>query len=300
MNENPTPDRRILAFAELVKPELTGLSVMTGVLSFFFAGHGVNPYWNATLLACASLLIGGGAAALNQYMERSFDVLMRRTEHRPIPSGRIQPWEALTFGGLASICGVVMLWVVFGILPASLGVLTLVTYLGMYTPLKRKSSWNTLVGAFPGALPTLIGWTAAEGRFSTGGWLIFGILFLWQFPHFFSLAWMYRKDYARAGYKMLPVIDDDAGTRTNVVNIVSVIGLIFVTSSMTLFKISGNVFLLLSLLLGVGFLWVATSVRTAQRAGLQRPSLGRPQHLFFASLAYLPLVLIAGLLDRIP
>lgn len=299
MNESRPSDLRLLAFVELVKPELTGLVVFTGVLAYLLASHGSDRYLGAMLFGVASFLVGAGAASLNQFMERGFDVLMKRTERRPIPSGRIKPLEALVVGSLASLAGLGMLVFLFGTLPAFLGLVTLATYLGMYTPLKRRSPWNTFVGAFPGALPTLIGWSAAEGGVSTGGWLLFGILFLWQFPHFFSLAWMYRKDYARAGYKMLPVIDDEVGSKTNMVNIISIIGLLAVTSLMALLQISGPIFFASSLVLGVGFLWVAAIVRSSQRALELHPRIGRPQHLFFASLAYLPTVLIIGLLDRV-
>lgn len=299
MIEPQRSDHRLLAFVELVKPELTGLVVFTGVLAYLLASHEPDRIQAAALLGVASFLVGAGAASLNQFMERGFDMLMKRTERRPIPSGRIKPGEAIVVGSLASLVGLGMLFLLFGPLPAILGLVTLATYLGMYTPLKRRSPWNTFVGAFPGALPTLIGWSAAEGRISTGGWLLFAILFLWQFPHFFSLAWMYRKDYARAGYKMLPVIDDEAGSKTNMVNILSIIGLLAVTSMMALLQISGLFFFVSSLVLGVGFLWVATNVRSTQRTQDLKHRIGRPQHLFFASLAYLPTVLVVGLLDRV-
>ncbi len=299
MNDHRPSDHRVLAFVELVKPELTGLVVFTGVLSFLLASHGPDRYVSALLLGVASFLVGAGAASLNQFMERGFDLLMKRTEHRPIPSGRIKPIEAFIVGSLASLLGLGMLWQLFGYLPAVLGAVTLATYLGMYTPLKRRSPWNTFVGAFPGALPTLIGWTAAEGSISVGGWLLFGVVFFWQFPHFFSLAWMYRKDYARGGYKMLPVVDDEAGSKTNIVNIASVLGLLIITSTMFWLQVSGSVFLVSSLVLGIGFLWVAASVRSSQRSQSAHPRVGRPQHLFFASLAYLPTVMVIGLLDRV-
>lgn len=293
------PDHRILAFAELVKPELTGLSVLTAILAFLFAERGPFRFWDTFLLGGATLLVGGGAAALNQFIERGYDLLMKRTERRPIPSGRVRPREALALGVTASTTGVLVLWALFGDLPAILSVLTLILYLGFYTPLKRRSAWNTLVGAFPGAVPTLIGWTASEGHISPGGWTIFGILFLWQFPHFFSLAWMYRKDYERAGYRMLPVLDDEQGTLTNRANLLSIIGLLVVTSSMTAVHLTGNLFLLGSSLLGLAFLAVALSVQKGQRLGDSDIRAQRPRHLFLASLAYLPSVLILGLLDRV-
>src|SRR5204863_3315070 len=154
-----------------------------------------------------TLLVASGTATLNQYVERKHDANMRRTAGRPLPAGRLAPWEALVFGILCSVGGGVYLWVAANALASILAMLTLLSYLLVYTPLKRKTPLCTLVGAFPGAMPPLIGWAAAHGRLSAEAWVLYAILFFWQFPHFLSIAWMYREDYARAGLLMLPQND---------------------------------------------------------------------------------------------
>jgi protoheme IX farnesyltransferase len=172
-------------------------------------------------------------------------------------------------------------------------------YLAVYTPLKRITAWNTAIGAVPGALPTLIGWSAAAGSVSLPGWILFAILLVWQFPHFFSLAWMYRADYARAGYRMLPVQDDIRGTRTNRYNLLSILALLVLTSSFAMAGFAGTKFLVVSLLGGVGFFAVAWIVRRQQKSA-DNATVGRiPRKLFFASLLYLPVILLSALLDRL-
>jgi protoheme IX farnesyltransferase len=294
------PSPRLLAFAELVKPELTGLTVLTGIVAFLFAGG--SPYdWPGVVWAgSAMFLVGGCAASWNQVLERSHDEQMRRTERRPIPSGRIGHGEAVLFGSLAGVGGIVLLWMRFGWLPAVLAVATLVLYLGVYTPLKRRTSWNTVIGAIPGALPTLIGWSAGEGSISAPGWIFFSILVFWQFPHFFALAWMYRPDYLRAGYRMLPLDDDIHGTRTNRYNILSIMTLILITSLLYFGHYAGSFYLAVGLLAGAGFLLVAWAVRAEQQRS-DGTGIGRiPRKLFYASLLYLPIVLLSALLDRLP
>ncbi|MCU0452143.1 MAG: heme o synthase [Bacteroidetes bacterium] len=293
------PGQRLLAFIQLVKPELTGLTVMTGMVAFLFAGGRPFDLQGVLYVGSFMLLVGGSAAAWNQVLERGHDERMKRTERRPLPSGKIRRLEAMIFGSTAGVLGVAGLGWKFGILPASLALATLAIYLAVYTPLKRRTSWNTLVGAIPGALPTLIGWSAAEQAISLPGWIFFLILVLWQFPHFFSLAWMYRADYARAGYRMLPLEDDIQGTRTNLVNLLSIIGLIVATSSLTLTHSTGTIFLALGLTAGLCFLGVAWTVRLQQRTADTASSGRIPRKLFFASLIYLPVVLLGALLDRI-
>ena len=292
-------DQRLLAFVELVKPELTGLTVMTGMVSFLFAGGRPYDLPGVTMLGVSMFLVGASAAAWNQYMERGHDVLMKRTERRPVPSGRIAAVEAALVGVASGLVGIggLLLW--FGVLPALLAGLTLGIYLGLYTPLKRRTEWNTVVGAIPGALPTLIGWSAATGGITLGGWIFFALLVFWQFPHFFSLAWMYRIDYARAGYQMLPLHDDIQGTRTNRYNLLSVLVLIVLTSCLTFIGFSDRTFLLIGSILGVAFLSVAALVRHQQKIADQASAGRIPRKLFFASLLYLPLLLLSALLTRI-
>src|SRR2546430_17425859 len=160
-----------------------------------------------------TMLIGGGTAALNHYIERESDRHMRRTASRPLHSGLLHPAQALWFGVALAIAGAADLWLVGGWLTSLLGVVTCLGYLLAYTPLKKRTVWATFVGAFPGAIPPMIGWVAATGSLDRGAWLLFGILFLWQFPHFYAISWMYREDYARAGIMMLPVVDRE-GKRT--------------------------------------------------------------------------------------
>jgi protoheme IX farnesyltransferase len=255
------PSPRLLAFVELVKPELTGLTVLTGMVAYLFAGGSPYDWVGVSWAGGAMLLVGGCAAAWNQALEHSHDEQMKRTERRPIPSGRLDKREAILFGAITGVGGVFLLWIRFGWLPAVIAVATLVLYLGIYTPLKRRTSWNTVVGAIPGALPTLIGWSAAEGSVSFPGWLFFGILILWQFPHFFALAWIYRLDYSRAGYRMVPLMDDIHGTRTNFYNILSIIGLILVSSLLYYRGYAGVYYLAIGFLAGSGFLLVAWIVR---------------------------------------
>lgn len=298
--QEPVSSPRLLAFVELVKPELTGLTVLTGMVAYLFAGGSPYDWAGVAWAGSAMLMVGGCAAAWNQVLERVHDEQMKRTERRPIPSGRVRQWEAVIFGAFAGMGGVVLLWTRFGWLPAVLALATLVLYLGVYTPLKRRTTWNTVVGAIPGALPTLIGWSAAEGSISWPGWIFFGILVLWQFPHFFALAWMYRLDYSRAGYRMIPLIDDLHGTRTNRYNLLSITALLLVTSLLYLGHFAGWFFLAVGLMAGLGFLTVAWIVRTQQLRS-DGTGVGRiPRKLFFASLVYLPLVLLSALLDRLP
>jgi heme o synthase len=194
-------------YVVLTKPDVTFLVVITTVAGFYLGSRG-QPDWLLLLhTLCGTMLVAGGTAALNQYVERDMDALMRRTAARPLPARQLQPVEVLVFGVGAVLTG--SLWLVLGVnrLAALVALATCLLYLGAYTPLKKRSPLATTVGAFPGALPPLIGWAAATGSISLGGWILFAILFFWQFPHFMAIAWMYREDYARAGIKMLPVVD---------------------------------------------------------------------------------------------
>lgn len=197
---------RIHGYYELTKPRLSFLSVVTAIIGYLAA----DPMRDFGVLA--SLLIGtslaaGGAAVLNQWLERAADAQMVRTKDRPIPSGQIAPYNALMFGLGLSVFGAYLLYAGANPLAGLLTAATVASYVLLYTPLKKLTTWNTLVGAVPGALPPLIGWAAAEGQISTLGWLLFAILFLWQMPHFFAIAWTYRKDYAKGGFVMLSNAD---------------------------------------------------------------------------------------------
>ena len=282
---------RASVLPELFKARLTMLVLLTTLVGFYLAHRGPMNW----LLLCHTLLGTGllacGAAALNQYLERDFDALMERTAGRPLPAGLIQPQTVVVLGGVVSVAG--LLWLAFGanLLTAVLGAVTLISYLFIYTPLKRKTELNTIIGAVPGALPPLMGWTAARGDLSIEGWALFAILFFWQLPHFLAIAWMYREDYARGGFVMLPLVDHD-GARTGRSAVSHTLGLLPVSLSPFIFQVSGLLYLFGALALGATFLWFA--IRFARE--LDRLSARR---LFFASILYLPLLMGLMVFDKI-
>jgi len=280
-----------LGYLELTKPELTGLSVLTALCGFYLGSQEfdvIRFFWAAV----ATLALGGGLGALNQSAEVQFDAMMKRTERRPLPSRRLSRPKALAFGLLLVSAGLVLLAVFGGVLALSLGLLTLVTYLFFYTPLKRVSWLATLVGAVPGALPPLIGWALASGKLSEGGWILFAILYFWQIPHFLSLAWMYKKDYARAGFKPLPVVDE-SGARTGWVITIHA-GMLILVSILTIFVGMGNeVSLTGSVILGAGFLASGILFLVSTRKGSDPTRTNRyARRIFFASLIYLPSLML--------
>jgi len=199
----------IADYAELTKPRVTALILMSTLVGFYLGSPAeINfPLLFHTLLGTA--LVAGGTAALNQFWEREPDGKMLRTKDRPLPAGRMEPWKALSFGLVFSVAGILYLITAVSFLTALLASLTLAAYLFVYTPLKKRTPLCTLVGAFPGAIPPLIGYVGASGDFTLGSGILYLILFLWQFPHFLSIAWLYREDYARAGIVMLPVVEPD-------------------------------------------------------------------------------------------
>jgi len=277
--------------AELVKARLSGLVVLTTAAGFYLGSPGLVDWGRAAHTLAGTGLLAAGAAALNQYLERDTDALMERTRERPLPSGRVSPATALVFGGVCALLG--LAWLVWWtpLVAAALGALTLALYLGLYTPLKRVSTLNTIVGAVPGALPPLIGWAAASGGASAGGWALFALQFFWQVPHFLAIAWLYREDYARAGLKMLPVVDP-AGERTGLQSIGHTLGLLTASLSPVALGLVGPAYLLGALALGGAMLGLA--VRFARR--LDRSA---ARGLFLASIVYLPAVLGLMVLDRV-
>ena len=198
---------KLWSYVVLTKPDVTFLVVITTVAGFYLGSTGTIDWALMLNTLFATMLVAGGTAALNQYVEREMDAVMRRTAGRPLPSGTLQPRDAVIFGVSTIVAGGLWLALAVNGLSALVALATSVLYLGLYTPLKTRTPLATAVGAIPGALPPLIGWAAARGSLSLGGWVLFAILFFWQFPHFMAIAWMYREDYARAGIKMLPVVD---------------------------------------------------------------------------------------------
>jgi heme o synthase len=205
------------AYVVLTKPDVTFLVVITTVAGFYLGSTGPVDWARLAQTLFGTLLVAGGTAALNQYVERDMDAVMRRTAARPLPTGTLKPSEVLIFGAATIVFGTAWLALTVNALAAFIAFATSASYLGLYTPLKTRTTLATAVGAIPGALPPLIGWAAARGSLSEGGWILFAILFVWQFPHFMAIAWMYREDYARAGIQMLPVVDRKGDATFNVI-----------------------------------------------------------------------------------
>ncbi len=292
---------RIMDYAELTKPELTFLSVLTTLCGLYLGARGgfdVMLFFHA---AMGTMLVGGGAGALNQYLERAYDAAMKRTERRPLPSGRLRPREALLFGLAASLAGAAQVTFFINPLTGLLALATLATYLLLYTPLKRITPWATVVGAIPGALPAMAGWTAARGEVTIEAWVLFGILFFWQMPHFYSLAWMYKRDYARAGYRMLTATDE-TGRRTGAHLLVHALLLIPASLAPAFIGLTGAAYLIGALLLGAAFAGVAIAFLRATRgaapAACARTN-AAARRLFFASLLYLPLLMLLMVIDKL-
>ena len=282
---------RVAVFCELIKARLTFLVLLTTLVGFYVGFRGAMDYLLMFHTLLGTGLVASGAAALNQFLERQHDARMQRTEDRPLPSGRLPPDTALMFGGLSSAAGLIDLALAVNLETSVLGAITLCSYLFIYTPLKRVTTLNTAIGAVPGALPPLMGWTAARGEINVEGWSLFAILFFWQLPHFLAIAWMYRDDYAKAGFAMLPVFDSD-GQRTAGQTVSHTLGLLPISLCPFLLKLAGVVYLAGALVLGLAFLWQAVQFSrelTAQRA----------RQLFYASILYLPLLLGLMVLDKI-
>ena len=300
LQENANVRSHIADYVSLTKPELTFLSVLTALCGFYLASD-VLALGSFVSVGIGTLLLGGGAGTLNQYIERNYDGMMRRTERRPLPSGRVKPVNALRFGLVLSFMGIVILFVFSNVLTGLLGLLTIASYLLWYTPLKRISPHSTLVGGIPGALPPLIGWSAASGTITAGGWILFFILFFWQMPHFLSLAWMYRKDYARAGYRMLTVLDPDGGTTSLHILVHSVL-LGGTSILLTFLGLTGSMYGIGAMILGVSFIgfsilfrWFAGTNTTLALTKTNQYS----RYLFFASLLYLPALMFLMVVDKL-
>jgi len=268
---------------------------------FYLGSTGAMNIAHVIHTAVGTILLGGGAGAINQYLERSFDALMKRTERRPLPSGRLFPEEALLFGVVLSLAGLAELTLFINGLTGFLGALTFITYIFLYTPLKRVTPFSTIVGAIPGALPPLIGWAAARNAISVESWALFSILFCWQIPHFLSLAWMYKKDYARAGFRMLTVGDDSGKTTTRQIVAFTVI-LIPATLFSSYLGLTGLAYTIAALTLGgmfltIGFLFLRSAhlVADTQQQNVNMYA----RRMFFASLLYLPLLMIVMSMDKI-
>lgn len=278
-------------FCDLIKARLTFLVLLTTLVGFYIGTRGAVDGWLMAHALAGTTLLACGAAALNQLWEREHDSKMQRTESRPLPSKRLTPDAVLVFGGACSVAGMVQLALAVNLLTALLGAATLASYLFIYTPLKRVTWLNTAVGAVPGALPPLMGWTAARNDLTADGLALFAILFFWQIPHFLAIAWLYREEYEKAGFVMLPSVDAD-GSRTGRQAVSHTLGLLTVSLLPFALRLTGPVYLLGALVLGLLFLGCA--ILFSQR--LSRPA---ARQLFFASILYLPLLLALMVLDKL-
>jgi protoheme IX farnesyltransferase len=278
-------------WSDLVKARLTFLVLLTTLVGFYVGARGPMDYGLLFHTMLGTALLACGAAALNQLWEREHDAKMRRTESRPLPSGRLQPETVLLFGGACSVGGLIYLTVAVSLLTSFIGAVTLVSYLFIYTPLKRVTWLNTAIGAVPGALPPLMGWAAARGEVGGGGWALFAILFFWQIPHFLAIAWLYREEYAKAGFVMLPAVDPE-GERTGRQALSHSLGLLLASLGPAAFGLVGPVYLLGALVLGLVF--IGSAVRFTRQM-----SLVRARKLFLTSILYLPLLLGLMVLDKV-
>lgn len=281
---------RLAAYFELTKPRITFLIMLTSAAGFALGSRGAVNYQLLLHALIGIGLLSSGIGTLNQFIERDLDGLMRRTADRPLPSGRLVPLEALWFGVLLTAGAEVYLAVLVNTLTSVLGLSVIAGYLFVYTPLKTRTSLSTALGAFPGAMPPLMGWTAARGEIDMAAMVLFAILFLWQFPHFLAIAWMYREDYGRAGIRMLPVVEPD-GRLTGQQIILYAVMLVPVSLLPTVLGISGRLYLVAALVLGLLFL--ASSIRAALSKSNQHA-----RQLLLASVLYLPLLFGVMVLNR--
>ena len=284
------PGSRIADFIALTKPRLNSLVLVTTTVCFYLAAPDAGVVWLIGPTIIGTALVAGGAAALNQVYERKADGLMHRTRHRPLPSGRLLPAEARGFGIALSLIGLAVLTYTRP-LAAGLALATIVTYVLIYTPLKCRTPFATVVGAVPGALPAALGWVAANGSMTLEAWVLFGIVFLWQIPHFLAIAWIYREDFARAGFQVLPVVEP-SGRRTARHVLLFLAGLLPVSLAPAWIGMAGTPYLLGTTLLGFGF--AALSVRFALHRSTQTA-----RNLFVGSLVYLPLLWVLLISSRL-
>jgi protoheme IX farnesyltransferase len=282
LRQGLTAREKLSAFVELTKPRITFLIVLTAAAGFFLGSEGSLDYSLMFHAMFGVAILSSGIATLNQYMERDLDRLMRRTAMRPLPSGKLAPAHAFAFGVALTVAAEIYLAVLVNPLSALIGFAVVVGYLGCYTPLKTRTSLSTVVGAFPGAMPPLLGWAAASNHLGVEAWVLFAILFLWQFPHFLAIAWMYREDYARAGILMLPVVEPE-GRMTGQQIVIWTLLLVPVSLFPAALGTSGEVYFYGAFILGLMFL--ASSIIAALSTTRQNA-----RRLLLASVLYLPVL----------
>jgi protoheme IX farnesyltransferase len=278
-------------YLELTKPRITLMVVLTALMGFVLAAPASPFAWVLAATLAGTGLVAAGASALNMVVERRTDALMRRTQARPVPAGRLAAAEATAFGLALTTLGLAVLAWFAGALAAGVAAVTWLSYVLLYTPLKTRTSLATIVGAFPGALPPVIGWAAARHAIEPGAFILFAIMFLWQIPHFLAIAWIYREDYARGGLPMLPVLDPE-GRITGRQAVAHTLALVVVSLTPPAAGLAGSVYLAGALVLGIGFAAVAVASAVHRDVVWAR-------RLFLASLAYLVLLCVIFFVDRV-
>jgi protoheme IX farnesyltransferase len=291
VSETVPQGARFSDYVELTKPRLSLLSVLTTMVGYFAARPGHDPL-KVLLLAVGASLAAGGVAALNQWSESDTDAKMARTAQRPIPTGKIRSGSAYVLGWGMCFVALIILFYNVGRLSALFTLLTIASYLGCYTPAKKHSRWSTEIGAVAGAFPPLIGWSAAEGSVSSLGWILFGVLFFWQIPHFMAIAWTYRKDYSGVNFPMLPV-RDESGSKVAAWSLVATLALVAVSLLPCLLGQTSLAYGVVAALAGACFTWRAIDFLKAE--GRDKSA----RRLFLFSLVYLPVVLGSLVADRL-
>ena len=276
----------------LTKPRITALVLVTTYVGFYLGAATTFPWTHVLHLLVGTGLVCGGASALNQWWERELDARMRRTLRRPLPGARLGADAALGFGIAIALLGLAELAVFVNLLSAVVAAVTLASYVLVYTPLKTRTWWCTTVGAIPGALPPVIGWAAARGTLDTGAWALFAILFVWQLPHFYAIAWMYRDDYQRGGFPMLPVVDR-SGTRTMRHIVLWSLLLVPASLSPTLLGLAGAWYAAGAVALGLAFVALAAALAACTELPAAR-------RVFYGSVLYLPALFALLVLDKLP
>lgn len=282
---------RAADYVTLAKPRLNLLVVASTLAGYVMGGGDMSDVVRVLAMVGGTGLVAGGASAFNQVIERRTDALMRRTRQRPVAEGRLGPSDALAYASALSLAGLAILALAVNLLSAWVALATLVSYAAIYTPLKLKTSLATVIGAVPGALPPVIGWAAATGGLSQGAWVLFGILFLWQLPHFLAIAWMYREDYARAGLAMLPVLEPD-GRSTARQSAIYAAALLPLSLAPTLVGMTTTAYFVAALILTLGFLGLALRFAWTR-------SVPDARRLFFGSILYLPVLWVLMIAGRV-
>lgn len=282
---------RTADFVALAKPRLNLLVVASTAAGYAMAGGDGLGVVRVIGMLLGTGLVAGGASAFNQVVERDADALMHRTRMRPLPDQRLLVGEGVLFGAAISLTGLLMLAASANLLAAGVALATLLSYVAVYTPLKRRSSFATVIGAIPGALPPVIGWAAGRGALSSEAWVLFGIMFLWQLPHFLAIAWIFREDYARAGFPMLPVIEPD-GLSTGRQSIVYAAALVPLSLAPTLIGLAGQLYFAGALALGLAFFYLAFRFARTR-------SVRDARTLFFGSIIYLPVLWIVMIANKL-